>query len=793
VEPYVIRDLRVAWFFLAKRRTATAIAVVTLGIAVAIATLAFGILDQAFWRPAPVADGAELVTLYNARPAAPQFQVLSYPDYSDVRDRLSGDVDVAAFMRRPITLASGDAPARVWGELVSGNYFDVLDTTAVVGRLIGISDDRVPGGHPVVVMGYNLWRRSFGADPAIVGRVIRLGRFDYTVIGVAPPGFRGPAWSSEYWIPLTMSTQTFGFDVLSRPDVPVFQTVARPRAGVPFGQLQARVRTVGTSAAKDGWRLEAFPGSYLRFWPAYRATVARFLGLFVAIAIGILIIACANLAGLLIARASERQRELALRQALGASRRHLLRRLVAESLILIVFGASAGAVFAAWAAVLVERVPAPVPIGLSLTVDFRLGVICLAVSFVTMVLFTALSSIKGLQANVRTVLVASAGTLAPSTRAHRVLVVAQVALACVMVAVGGLLLKSAWHVERIDVGFETGDLVMGNVGLNDQGYTAATGLDFYQRLREHLVQHAAVEAVAFEWHPPLTQIRVTGSFTQPDGATVQARYNVISAGYFGALHIPLRSGREFDDRDRLNAEPVAIVNESFASRFKGDAIDQALTLSGESSPRRIVGVVRDVKYNGITEPPQPFAYLPMTQAFKSDLFVHVRSRGGAVAGILRAEVRALDPRVALTDVRTLTEQADEARATPRASAIVSAGAAAIAVFLALVGLYGVLMTSVEQRRRELAIRSALGAVPREILVRVVREGLSLTAIGLIPGMLASTAAGSFLTDLLFGTSPRDGVVMTLAPVLVLAVSALAWIAPARRAASVDPVVVLRGD
>jgi predicted permease len=789
----VIQDIRVAWLFLAKRRTATVIAVVTLGIAVAISTIAVGILDQAFWRPAPVSDGAALVTLYNSRPSAPQFQVLSYPDYSDIRDRLSKDVDVAAFMRRPLTLGSGDAPARVTGEVVSGNYFGVLGTTAVVGRVIGPSDDRVPGAHPVVVIGYDLWHRSFGADPAIVGRGIRLGRFDYTVIGVAPPGFHGPAWPSEFWIPAMMSPRMFGIDVLGRPDLPVFQTVARPRAGLPFAQVEARVRTVTTFASKDGWRLEAFPGVYLRFWPAYRATVARFLGIFAAIATCILIIACANLAGLLIARASERQRELALRQALGASRHHLLRRLVAESIILIVFGGSAGAIFAAWGSVLVERVPAPVPVGLSLTADFRLGLICLGVSLATMVLFTALSSIKGLQANVRSVLLDSAGTLAPSARAQRVLVVAQVALACVMLAVGGLLLKSAWQVERIDVGFETGDLVMGNIGLGDQGYTTTTALDFYERLRERLVRHAEVEAVAFEWHPPLTQVRVTGSFTPPNGATVQARYDVISAGYFHALRIPLRSGREFDGRDRANAEPVAIVNESFASRFAGDAIGQTLMWSGEPSPRRIVGVARDVKYNGITEPSQPFAYLPMTQLSRTDLFVHVRSQAGAVAGILRSEVRALDPHVALSDVRTLTEQADEARATPRASALVSIGAATVAVFLALVGLYGVLMTSVEQRRRELAIRSALGAVPRDILTRVVKEGLGLTAIGLIPGMLASAAVGSFLTDLLFGVAPRDRVVMTLVPVLVVVVSAIAWMAPARRAANVDPAAVLRGE
>ena len=250
-------------------------------------------------------------------------------------------------------------------------------------------------------------------------------------------------------------------------------------------------------------------------------------------------------------------------------------------------------------------------------------------------------------------------------------------------------------------------------------------------------------------------------------------------------------GREFDSRDRRDAEPVAIVNDVIAARFPGDAIGRTLKLANESLPRRIVGVVRELKYNGITEPSQPYVYLPLAQAFRRDMFVHLRTRAAGAEAQLRTELRRLDPDVALSDVRTLSEQLDAARATPRASATLATVAAAVAILLALVGVYGVLMTSVEQRQRELAIRSALGATPSELVRRVLREGLILTLAGLLVGMMASLQAGRLLTSLLFGVEPRDATVMIAVPLIVLIASAIAWVAPARRAAAIDPVEVFR--
>jgi predicted permease len=789
----VLQDLTTAWRFLLKRRTSTAIAVLTLGVTVALSTIAVGAIDQAFWRPADAARGGELVTFYSSRPSAPFFQTLSYPDYVDIRDRVRDRVELAALVRVENTLAGGEWPTRVWGELVTGNYFSVLGTRPFAGRLLSPDDDRVAGAQPVIVLGHEFWRRQFNGDQAMIGRLVKFGGHDFTVVGIAPQGFQGPAWPSHFWIPLAMTRHVMGVDVLPRSDAPILQTVGRMTPGVAPGPIEAQVASVATFASKAGWQLKVFPATYLRFWPAYRSTVGQFLGVFAGLAACVLLIACANLAGLLIARAGERQRELAIRQALGATRRQLLRRLVAEGVILGVTGGALGLLLAAWAAALVNTVPLPVPVRLSVTFDWRLAAICVVLSLAASVVFTALSAFKGLHANLQRVLVGSAGTLAPRAGVHRVLVVAQVALGCLMLTVGGLLVRSAWHVEQVDVGFSAERGVLGRVALVDERYTGAAGDSFYQQLQDNLAARPDVESVALGWHAPVSSMRTTARFTtsrSPD--VLQSRYNVVSPDYFRTLGVRVLAGREFDSRDRREAEAVAIVNDVLAARFEGDAIDQTLQLVNEPQPRRIVGVVRELKYNGITEPSQPYVYLPLAQAFRRDMFVHLRTRA-AGAETLRTELRRLDSDVALSDVRTLSEQLDAARATPRVTATMATVAAAIAVLLALVGVYGVLMTSVEQRQRELAIRSALGATPSAIVRGVVREGLTMTLAGLLLGMLASVQAGRLLTSLLYGVEPRDAVVMAVVPLIVLLASAIAWFTPARRAGAVDPVAVFKSQ
>jgi predicted permease len=463
------QDIAVASRFLLKRPIATAIGILTLGVTVATSTITLGVLDQALWQPARAERGGDLVTVYSRRLAPPFYQTLSYPDYLQVRDRLNDALELAALVRVENTLGGGEWPTRIAGELVSGNYFAVMNAKPFLGRLLTPDDDRA-GSEPVVVLGHDVWRRTFGGDPGIIGSSLRLGRGTVTVVGVAPPGFRSPAWPSNNWLPRSMARTLFGADLLLRADAPIFQPVGRANASRIQPQIRSRVAAIAPYSSGDGWRLDVFPGSYLRFWPAYRSTVGQFLGVFAGLAICVLVIACANLAGLLLARASERQRELAVRQALGASGFQLARRLVAEGIVLTAGGACVAALLVLWSAPFVARLPLPVPAKVGLTFDARLVVVMLAVSLAASVLFTALSAWKGLRSDPRGVLSASSITVAPRSRAHAVLVVAQVALGCVLLTVGGLLVMSAWKVAHIDVGFDSANAVLGRVMLFDQGY-----------------------------------------------------------------------------------------------------------------------------------------------------------------------------------------------------------------------------------------------------------------------------------------------------------------------------------
>jgi predicted permease len=786
------QDLRVAWRFLLKRRTATAVAVLTLGIAVAVCTMAVGLADKALWRPLALDNAAGLVTLYNSRPAAPGFQVFSYPDYKALHDTLQDDVDLAAFVRIEQTIGGGREPVRARGEIVSANYFDVLGVKPFAGRFLSGADGSATPPAAVVLC-HDLWRTRFGSDPSVIGRPIRLGADTCIVLGIAPSGFHGPAYPTDFWVPLTMARQVFGGPYLERSDVPLFQTVGRLEAGTVPAQLEARVQGLATFASADGWRVRSFPASYLTYWPAYRGSIARYLALFVAIALCILGVATANLASLLVARASERRQELAVRQALGASRTQLFRRVAAESLILAALGGAVGVVLAFWSASAVARVPLPVPVTIGIAADGRLGAIAITIALGAAIVFTLLSTSRSMT-HLRSVLGSSGRTVTAGTGRQRVLVICQIAVSCAVLVAGGLLAKSALNVASVDIGFEPSQAVVGEVDLDGQGYSPGTGARFYRALTDTSNADPRIEAATLGWNVPLGAVRATQTFTLPDPAPpVRARYDVVGAGYFAALRVPVRGGREFGDADSERSEPVAIVNETMAHLFRGSAVGQAIRLPGETTPRRVVGIAADIKYNAITESSLPFVYLPAAQVYRPDMHVYVRTRSPGAEDAIRQALRTLDPDVPLSGLHTLDEQVTRARSVPMTAARVSTGAALLAVFLALVGIYGLLTTSVECRRRELAIRAALGATPSLIVRRVLVEGAALTIVGIALGLAGSAAAGRYIASQLFEVGPFDPAVYALVPILITAASAAAWIAPALRAASVDPVVVLRGE
>jgi len=784
------QDIRVAWRFLWKAPMSTTLAVITLAIAVALGAGTLGVLDETVRRPLASPAGERLVTLYNARAAAPRFQTLSNPDYLALRDGLESRLALAAFVRVFHAIDAGGRVTRRQGELVSGNYFTVLGARAARGRLLEPGDDT--GAAPVLVISHGLWRDAFQATPDIVGRAIRVERREYTVVGVAAQEFQAPSYPSQFWIPLAMARQSFGgLDVLHRADVPVLQTVGVLRPGVSRASVQSLLTSWPTAGTRDGWQLAVLPGAYLRFWPAYRDTVTWFLGVFVALAACVATIACANLAGLLLARHAERSRDLAIRQALGASPLQLLRRMVSESVVLTALGGGVGVLLALAGAGMESQLALPVPVKVGLSPDQRLVAIGLGVSLIASLTFTAIFAARAFRPSLTRMMTSASAMVATRTRTQSLLVVVQIAIACVCLTGAGLLARSAMEVGRIDTGFEATGVISGLIELPGDAYDATTGSALLQRLQDDLAADLQVAAVALEWNQALGAIRSTSEFTGPRGSTLTARYNVVGPRYFETLGIPVEAGRSFDRRDRAASEPVVIVNETMAARLGGAPLDQRVTFGRERTARRIVGIVRDAKYNGLTEAAQPFAYLPLAQAYRASVWVHVRTHGADGASIIAERLAALDRGVPLSDVHTMASQLEAAQATPRLSARFSAGTAALAVFLALTGIYGQLAASVEQRRRELSIRAALGASPRDIVTQIAGSGLRLTVAGLAVGMPAAALATRLIAALLYGLSPRDPAVFLLVPAAILIVSIPAWLAPARRAAHTDPVEALK--
>jgi predicted permease len=512
------------------------------------------------------------------------------------------------------------------------------------------------------------------------------------------------------------------------------------------------------------------------------------LGVFAALAGCVLLVACANLAGLLVVRSAERGRELALRLALGATRTQLLRRLLMESLILATAGGVLGAIGAYNLAPLVEHAGVPVPARLVLTADPRLLGIAVLVATMGAALFSLVFATAALRANLSRTLAASAPTLASRSPLQRALVVAQVAVGCTLLIGAALLTRTLSNVNHIETGINAPNTIMGLIGPVKRG-TGSDPASQFDRLQTTLESTPGVEAAVFEWNASLGQLRANGRFLV-GGHPIAARYNVVGRGYFAALGIPLLAGREFTAADRADGEPVAIVNATLAARMK-NALGHFITAQGEPVARRIVGVVQDTKYNGIVEGPQPFVYVPMPQSFRAEMWLYVKTRVPGVESVIRRHVAALDPDIAFSNVHTVVEQIDNARAQQRTSAEASAVIAVIAVLLALVGLYGVLAASVDRRRRELAIRAAIGATPRAILRGVAIEGLSLTLTGIVFGVAFSSVASRALSGLLYGVAARDPVAFTVMPLVVLVIATVAWIAPARRAAAIDPASALR--
>ena len=773
-----MRDVRLALRFLAKKPGWTAAAVLTVGIGIAGGTLAFGLVDRVLWRSLAFDDGGELITLY-ARSGG-EYSTISWSDYVALREALhvggDGPADLAAFVRTQMTVGGREFPELHEGELVSGNFFSLLRVQPFLGRTLSPSDNRAPGERRVVVLSHVLWRTQFGSDSDVLGRDVLLDGRPYEVVGVTPPGFRGPVWpsfESAFWIPAMMAADAFGdAPVFTGVAVPVFQTVGRIRSGQPREALQARIDPLDAALARERadnpylpdadqpWRVAVLPGNYLRLWPEYREPVVRVLLALGSMAAAGLLIACANLATLLLARGTERRRELALRRALGASALDLARRIGAEVVLLLAAGGmlAMGLVYAL--SPLVPLLPLGVPYELDFVPDRRVLGLGAATALLAATLFSVIPVAQAYRDRTTLATAERAGaTDRRGTRTMNGLVVAQVALSLVLLAACGLLVRSALRTVAVDLGFHAEQGMSARVTMPaDVPAEARSAL--LGALVERLRDEPFVEAASLSTGAPVQfvsprQTHIHDSPAVAAEAAVPARYRYVSRDYFDSLGIPILVGRDFDAGEEPQAA-VAIVNRTLADRYWPgiNPVGRSLRLSGENEPRRIIGVAGDVRPT-VHSAPYAMAYVPHAQGPLPWTTVNLRTRSDPRAALpaLREHLRALDPTLAVSAPRTFDELRADVSRDARVQAGLAAALAALATGLALVGLYGLMGYFVGQRRHELRVRSALGATPVTIVRLVLRRAERLTGTGLILGIAASLPATRGLAGLLYETDP----------------------------------------
>jgi len=808
-----LRDLHQAARALRRTPAATAVSVVSLALGIAACSTVFSWVRAILLDPLPGVRQPERIVTLETVGRSGELIDSSYPDFRDLRDRTRSLAGVIAFKERPLELGPRGASERVWGLLVSGNYFDVLGVVPALGRFFaGEERSDQPGRAPVAVISSRLWKSRFQSDRGVIGRTVQLDGQSFTVVGVAPSAFPGTivGLAFDLFVPLTMQGSLGGSaDALTARGTRPLYLFARLGEGVALGAARAEVGAVARQLGV------AFPatnqGLGATLLPLAQATrgaqseLGRVLRVLMAVAGIVLLIVCANVGNIQLVRALARRRDLAVCLVLGASRRRLLRGLAAESVVVALAGGALGLLATPWLADLLPLLlaGADLPLGFSGHLDLGVAAFTLLAALLAAGLTSLVPVLRGAARDPYAEL--RNGSRATAAHAvHRIgglLVVPQLALALVTVTGAGLLMQSLAHARNRDLGFEAKGVLVLGLELPSRGESAEQGLAALAQIGRETVRLPEVEAAALAADVPLgpdggswEDLAIAGYLPQP-GESLKIYRNLVSPGYFELLHIAREEGRLFADRDDARAPTVAIVNRTFARRFfaGGPAIGRQLT--GWGRPLTVVGVVADSRYHDLREPPQPYFYVPLRQFYRPGMEValHLRSPAdlGALGAAARRQIAAVAPEVRVSWAQPLAEYVAFSYAPQRVAAALLSALAALAVFLAALGLYGVLAYGVAQRRREIAIRTAVGARPLDVARLVVRRGLLIAAAGVALGLLVALAAARLLGALLVDVGPGDPLTLGGAATLLAAVALAASLVPARRAARVDPMEVLR--
>ena len=828
---HLIRDVGFGLRLLARKPGFAAAAVLTLILGIGLNTAVFTLLDALFLRPLPVDDPASLVKVYmshrnDAGEIAGRISH-SHTNFLDLRERSRSFAGLSLHQWWPVNLSGGSEPLRATGMWVSASYFEILGLEPALGRFFLPEEDETPGTHPVVVLSHGCWTRLFGADPGVLGRTVRINGRPMTVVGVAPRGFSGIDLTVDVdlWMPVMMYPETGPsaqwFDARGGSMFPAF---GRLRPGVSRAAAESELSKLyqdleaaypgdfegvrGVGAVVRPLLESTFPGDDRQTNFSYGKILAGAVGL-------ILLLSCLTVAHLLLARGTARAREIAVRQAMGAGRRRLVAQLVTENLALFLLaGALSLPVGRGFLALLWRLRPPQFSAGaVDLDLDLRTFAFALATAAVTGLLFGLLPAIRAarldLVAQLKDSAAASAGGAWPRwLRPRRLLVVGQVAVTLVALVAAGLFLRSARNAYRIDLGFDAGALLAVSFAPGDQGYEKERTKELYRRAQERVAALPGVRSVALSENRLLRgavwrrQIFLPGR-DEPivAGGSIFHRVNAVSPGFFATAGIPLLQGRDFDGGDREDGPRVAVVNQTMAElAWPGEeAIGQHLQFDYPTEPPvEVVGVARDARYRHVHEARQFFVYVSAEQFLPASATLHVRAAGdpAELLEVVRREVRALDPDLPLADVQTLARFVDQDLWKERASAALLAVFGALALALATLGVYGVLAQSVEQRRREIGIRLAIGAGRGELLRRVLGEGAAMIAAGVAAGLVLAylglrlTAA---VDRQLIDVNAGDPLTYGLAALVLFGAALLGCLLPARRAVATDPVATLREE
>ena len=809
----LLLDLRLALRRLRQNPGFSIVAVLTLALGIGANTAIFSMIDVILLRPLPVDRPSELVSL-NETLAGSTFPTLSFPNYRDVRDRNTVLSGLAAYRFLPASLGLPGNSRRLWGYLVTGNYFDMLGVKAARGRLFSPDDDRVPGGHPVAVLSYVCWQERFGGDPSVIGRVVKFNSMDFTVLGISPRGFFGTElyYTPEVFFPMMMQKQLEGGNgYLEKRDTSNTFILGRLKPGVTMAQAEGALngiaRQLGTEYPKDDAGMKivltapGLAGNYLR------GAVIGFGAALFGVSCVVLLVACTNLASLLLARASDRRKETAIRLAIGAGRGRLVRQLLTENLVVALAGGAGGALLVLWITdALSNWRPSAIdfPLLLNLAPDARVFLFALLASFVTTLLFGLLPALQ----TTKTDLVSALKNEATSERSRRwhlrdYMVASQVCLSVLLLVCSVLVIRSLERALHAPIGYNPEGAVSVSFDLNTQGYNEARGRAFERRLLENVRSIPGIESAALVDALPLSlnfssdNIYIEGQpKPKPTDAPIAYSY-AVSPDYFRTMQTRIVAGREFDARDKQGGKRVAVVNQAFVEQLlHGEsAIGKRFSTGGDRPPIEIVGVAQNGKYISLAEPQKPAYWVPLETYYSSSASLVARSRlnGPQAIQALHDAVRDIDPTIALFATGTLTHHLDLPLFPARLAAGALGAFGLLALILAATGIYGVMAYAVSRRTREIGIRMAIGASQSQVLGMIGGRALLLIGSGTAIGLALSLLVARLLQQILYGVEPTDPLTYATVFLMILAIAAVACCVPAIRAVRVNPVSALRQE